>query len=297
MSFVRLVLVLICYFARVACFSPSQVSTQVPSFQKALLSTRTATTTDERTTIRPWVSWRVPSRDGRETSKWSSGLPSRLTSLPQRDVTKTINQALSFSREIWWAFPLILCLLPVFSLILFQRPLPTPDWWKMVSIPSICHSHGITRTAVLTGFLGSNISYAVAGGILLRNFPTTKRRSLFNKYNALGWWVLAAGLVSTVFHSFQALGNRHVAEALCYVDHGLAGSAVFYFWHVCGRPRGWVAYLCGIGLFTLAYPTQYFGMHSTWHLLSAATAVGWAQQGRLQRVQRLVSAMQEKKMR
>ena len=48
--------------------------------------------------------------------------------------------------------------------------------------------------------------------------------------------MIAAGLVSVIFHSFQAFGSYSLAEGLCYVDHGFAISSTLYFFNICGRP-------------------------------------------------------------
>jgi hypothetical protein len=40
------------------------------------------------------------------------------------------------------------------------------------------------------------------------------------KHTGLGLWVAAAGAISTLFHSFQVLGDYGIAEGLCYIDHG-----------------------------------------------------------------------------
>ena len=96
----------------------------------------------------------------------------------------------------------------------------------------------------------------------------------------LGIWVLACGLISTIFHSVQALGSFAVANALCYVDHAFAISAAFYFLKTCGMPSRRTLTIGVISLITLAvtYP-GYAWLHSTWHYLSALTATKWAVEG------------------
>ena len=96
----------------------------------------------------------------------------------------------------------------------------------------------------------------------------------------LGLWILTAGLISTVFHSVQALGSYSVAESLCYIDHGVAISASFYFLDTCGLPSKRVLALGLAGLAALAftYPSYAF-LHSSWHFLSAAAATKWAIEG------------------
>jgi len=95
----------------------------------------------------------------------------------------------------------------------------------------------------------------------------------------LGGSVLTAGTVSTVFHSVQALGPHSLAECLCFIDHGVAISSIFYFWFKCGRPsrRTWLLSLAGLA--TLSFTEGYAWLHSVWHLLSASAAVVWARDG------------------
>jgi hypothetical protein len=94
------------------------------------------------------------------------------------------------------------------------------------------------------------------------------------------FWILTSGLVSTIFHSVQAMGGYGgtLAEALCYIDHGVAGAAVFYFWNICGRPRRHTLHVSAAGLVALALPLRpgYAWLHSLWHLLSATAALLWA---------------------
>ena len=100
--------------------------------------------------------------------------------------------------------------------------------------------------------------------------------------SSLGYWVLAAGIMSTIFHTVQACGNYRIAEALCYLDHGIAGTAICHFYNRCGTPS-LRTILCGIIAFiTLAFPItsihlpSYTTLHSLWHTLAAVTAVLWA---------------------
>lgn len=98
----------------------------------------------------------------------------------------------------------------------------------------------------------------------------------------LAFWILTSGLVSTIFHSFQAMSGSAeasaLAEALCFVDHGVAGASVLYFWNVCGRPRRSTVVVGVAGLVALALPLRpgYAWLHSLWHFLSATAALLWA---------------------
>ena len=103
----------------------------------------------------------------------------------------------------------------------------------------------------------------------------------------LGAWVLLAGLVSTIFHSVQTLGDYAIAEGWCYLDHGVAISAILYFFRICGRPNKIVWTLGGTGLVALSIPNGYAWLHSVWHVLSAAAAVVWGLQQKAERREQL----------
>ena len=139
--------------------------------------------------------------------------------------------------------------------------------------------------AVIAGFLLSNMAYFLSGSYLVKRFPPIRKgiKILPTRYTMLGIWVLLAGLVSTIFHSVQALGPYTVAEGLCYIDHGIAISSTFYFWETCGRPsrRVWAFGLAGFVALVLTHPGYAF-LHSSWHFLSAAAATIWGLEGYIQ---------------
>jgi hypothetical protein len=237
------------------------------------------------------------------TSAWTRTWASRLANLP------------STIKSYSWALPLSLCLVPPICEFVLERSATTPSWWKMVNMEYIAQSSN--AAVVIFLFLFSNIAYFWSGAYLLQKFPVEKlstpqqqeqsqSSSLLkavrprlpalatSRFSWLGVWMLLAGVVSTVFHSVQALGSSQVAESLCYVDHGIAISAGAYFMHVCGLPsqrRTWV--LGVIGLAALALPLQpgYAWLHSAWHLLSSAAAVMWAVQGKATRQAQLELAL------
>jgi hypothetical protein len=101
----------------------------------------------------------------------------------------------------------------------------------------------------------------------------------YHHVRKLGLWVLLAGSVSTLYHTVQSLGEYNVAEALCYIDHGIAGTALLYFWRRCGTPSITTVTLGMIGLALLACPWYYTLSHSLWHFVSAAVTVCWVQDG------------------
>ena len=211
--------------------------------------------------------------------------------------------ALVILQKSWWTLPLTLCFVPPISLLAWQQHALTPSWWKMTTMDYIWQQ-SCPAAAIVGIFLVSNICYFLAGASLLMQFPPqkvavdvdnnfessslssssttlTQQQWQFCRYSGLGLWVLAAGLMSTIFHSAQALCHNLLAEALCYLDHGIAGASVFYFWHVCGHPRTWNTLVCGVtGLVLLCYNSipGYAWLHSAWHVFSAAAALMWAQQ-------------------
>jgi hypothetical protein len=136
---------------------------------------------------------------------------------------------------------------------------------------------------VIAWFLFSNIAYFFSGSYIVKKFPPAKRGPWLcvpTRYTMLGLWILAAGLISTIFHSVQALGSYSVASSLCYIDHGFAISACFYYFETLPRPsrRVWAIGLAAIPALVITYP-GYAWLHSAWHFLSAAAATLWAVEG------------------
>jgi hypothetical protein len=155
-----------------------------------------------------------------------------------------------------------------------------PDWWQVFNMDYIKKSQN--ASLVVGCFLFSNISYFLAGTYILNRFPFQKAGNIYQptRFSMLGVWILVAGLVSVIFHSVQALGSYTVAEALCYIDHGVAISSGFYYVDTCGWPSRLTCAigLAGIAALVLTYP-GYAWLHSSWHLLSAAAATRWAIEG------------------
>jgi hypothetical protein len=151
-----------------------------------------------------------------------------------------------------------------------------PSFWPLVTLDSVLHSPYASIT--LGTFLLSNIAYFVSGVYLYLRYHHFSEAT--DRDPLLGGAVLTAGTVSTIFHTVQALGLTSVAESLCFIDHGVAISSVFYFFRRCGWPskRTWVLSLTG--LITLAiHEVGYAWLHSVWHLLSSSAAVIWARDG------------------
>lgn len=185
----------------------------------------------------------------------------------------------SLIKKWWWALPFSLAFVPVYT-TLVHNVLPTmPSWWPLTKMDQLLHHP--SSNLIITAFLSSNLFYFISGSYLL---VSLKRNSnvLAQGFSKLGMFILTAGVVSTVFHYFQALGSFQIAEALCYVDHAVAISSILYFWQRCGRPGLVASILGGLGLVTLAITeplSMYPWLHSTWHGLSAGAAVCWAHDG------------------
>jgi hypothetical protein len=185
--------------------------------------------------------------------------------------------------ESWWIWPMMLATIPVYCAVFKGTCASMPHWWPVVRMDMIRQSKD--AGLVISGFLLSNIAYFVSGGMLLQKFPfKTAKNGLLpiqpTEFTNLGLWILAAGTVSTIFHSVQALGPFGVAESLCYVDHGIAISACFYFLKTCGFPSRKVLTLGIAALATLVISHPCYAiLHSTWHFLSATVATMWAIEG------------------
>ena len=190
-------------------------------------------------------------------------------------------------RRSWWCLPMLLAVVPLYSSVVLGTPASMPSWWPLTRMDHIFKSP--YAKLIIGIFLGSNISYFISGSyLLLRETGTLAHATLpktLKGYPLLGVLVLAAGSVSTAFHSVQALGCFQLANVLCYIDHAVAISAIFYFWHRCGKPSRTTAVLSAVGLGTLVVAGPHYAwLHSAWHLLSASAAVVWAQDGYAKRL-------------
>lgn len=168
-------------------------------------------------------------------------------------------------RASWWCLPLFLCLVPVYSHVVLQTTARMPHWWRTFPLPRS------SSVWVVAAFLLSNLSFLWSGAWLWfqRRYPPS-----------LCLWIWSAGAMSTLFHGVQALGDYAIADALSFLDHGLALTAALHFCAVCGVPRRKRIWGTGLlGLVALAVPLPgYVGWHSLWHGLASGTAVLWAQQ-------------------
>ena len=196
-------------------------------------------------------------------------------------LSTTLESSSDLLRQSWYALPMCLALVPLYCTFWAKTYARMPHWWPVTNIDYIVASGN--GGPVIAWFLFSNIAYFAAGSYLVQKFPPTKQGPWLlvpTRYTMLGLWVIAAGLISTIFHSVQALGSFAMAEALCYVDHGFAISACFYYWETLPRPsrRVWALGFAGSVALVITYP-GYAWLHSTWHFLSAAGATLWAVEG------------------
>lgn len=206
----------------------------------------------------------------RKTSSTGQSLMSRATEI--------FAEAL---KKCWWCLPMVIALIPLFSALFQRTSASMPSWWALVELDHVLHSPG--AVIILGVFLLSNISYFISGIYLYRRYyhlVPNEIETIQERDPLLGGSVLTAGAVSTIFHSVQALGPFSVAEALCYIDHGVAISSILYFYYKCGLPSRttWVLSIAGFVSLCVTNP-GYAWLHSLWHVLSAAAAVVWARDG------------------
>jgi hypothetical protein len=193
------------------------------------------------------------------------------------------------------------CLIPVYHALVLQQNASMPHWWRVFPMDHLWASPD--AIAIVGFFLMSNVAYFLSAAYLIAMFPPVLSSTTITsaagaesqaktggrlntmlslrptQHTGLGLWVVAAGTISTLFHSFQALGDYGIAEGLCYIDHGVALTAIFYFWRVLGRPSLATCSVSLVGLVTLVLTHPgYAYLHSTWHFLSATAAILWATQ-------------------
>jgi hypothetical protein len=209
------------------------------------------------------------------TTSWSSSLQ---------------EQFLRTFRRVWWMMPLVLALVPPYCAITKGTCAAMPDCWRVVNMGYIAAAENAHW--VIGPFLASNISYLWSGAYLMHKFRlfrggSARKRRWWrglqitpNRFAMLGVWVALAGLISTIFHSVQALGSHSLAESLCYIDHAVAMSAILYFFDTCGVPSKSVSLIGALAIVTLVITAPgYAWLHSTWHYLSAVAATRWALEG------------------
>lgn len=204
-------------------------------------------------------------------------LPSRRSAVSNFCIAVAKGSA-SFLKRWWWALPMGLAFVPVYSSLVLKVLPSMPHWWPLTKMDRlfVYPSYGL----IVTVFLSSNVFYFASGMYLLKRF--SRKSNAMQGYRMLGGLVLTAGVVSTIFHYFQALGSFRIAEALCYIDHAVAVTSILSFWSRCGRPGvcTTVIGLAGIATLVITDPLHIYPyLHSTWHGLSAAAAILWAHDG------------------
>lgn len=198
-------------------------------------------------------------------------------------LTSSITQSI---RKYWWCFPMVLAMVPPYCAIVKGTYASMPDWWSVVNMDHIAASDNANW--IIAPFLGSNIAYLMSGLYLMNRFRFFQRSKSGGlefrptRFSMLGVWVSVAGLISTIFHSVQALGSYGLAKNLCFLDHAVAGSAILYFFDTCGLPSKMASLIGALAMVTLVISTPgYAWFHSSWHYLSAATATRWALDGHI----------------
>lgn len=292
-------------------------SPSIPTENALEFRTRKKTFSPRSTSSGYWQPTIIP----RQASDTSSGLLDAVVVSTKKEkladsfkmladtVVRRMPSALSTTRDTsidlllksWYALPMFLALVPLYCTFGAKTCARMPHWWPVINIDHVMASGN--GGPVIAWFLFSNIAYFASGSYIVKQFPPTMtkqqgpwrllRCAVPTRYTMLGVWILAAGLVSTIFHSVQALGPYTMAEALCYVDHGFAISACFYYFETLPRPsrRVWAFGLTGIATLVITDP-GYTWLHSTWHFLSAAAATLWAVEGHASQNETLVASSQ-----
>mgnify|MGYP005681732063 FL=1 len=266
--------------------------------EKYILPVTTSTTNGRYNTKYPYTTSSEvmsPNRNRnneRETASNVRDLSLRIIDRPHiiillSSITQSITQSVTSSiRKYWWCFPMSLALYPPYCSIFKGTGANMPDWWRMVNMEYITASDNAKW--IIGPFLASNISYIICGLYLMNRFRFFQTSPLNGdiiefrptKYSMLGVWIIAAGLISTIFHYTQALGSHSLAVDLYFLDHAVAGSATLYFLDTCGVPSRMALLIGAVALVTLVITSPgYTFLHSSWHYLSAVTATKWALDG------------------
>ena len=253
----------------------SRRTSLIPLYQSSRTETLTATGT-----TRPRV--QLPSRSLSIDTSWlplsnwrSCSKQAILLVEDAQDALERCTSAVSgVIKNFWWLFPLVsMSMVPLYTMTVFQSLPETPHFWKLVSMDHVVRDW-------IAPFLISNVTYYMAAAHLF--FSTQQRPHQQEASDTLAFWILASGTVSTIFHTVQSTGDYRIAELLCYFDHGVAGTAILYFWHTLGAPsrRTWAFGVSGLACLACPGHVLYPALHSVWHALSALTAVVWVRDGR-----------------
>ena len=207
--------------------------------------------------------------------------------------TIMMSQVFKTFGQFWWSLPLGLAAFPLYSAITTGSYACMPEWWPVVCLKGI---FGSFFWVVVSGFLLSNICYFASGAYLVKRFITSNDHQSNKPFLLLGTWILLAGLISTIYHSVQAIvGVNNVLHTLAFIDHGVALTAGCYYLDTCGWPSKKVLTigLSGIACLAVCYNAETYAiLHALWHGLSAAAATTWAVEGHGRKIIRETVAME-----
>ena len=295
-------------------FSKAPLSTSRPSSSKGIRSIFRTERTQVIPTAKELSTGYINNRQYlkaasiQATSKAARKLKRASQSLTTVQWSDAFDQALRFVLQYWWSIPAFLALVPIYSTYFAGAEAMMPQWWSVTRMDHILKAPDAAM--VLSVFLGSNIAFFLSGGYLMKKFPLVQAHEvrairkaatsqtlppfllgLATRLQALkiiptrqtwlGILLLLSGLISTIFHTEQALGSFSVANSLCFVDHAVAGTSTFYFFHTCGKPskRVWALGIAGLAALSIVPPHPlpgYAWLHSMWHFLASGAAVLWA---------------------
>lgn len=271
------------------------------SSSKATARAATAPVPSKRVTSKstPAVLLSTATRNTVQYSVWLATAVKETTQNFSSSWSEYLQGAGKYVANYWWIHPSVLAIWPlVTNFALKTGDAAMPHWWPVTRMDHIVAS---TDAAMVIGFfLWSNIAYFLSGAYLVKKFPFVNSQQQQQQSNAsdstsllskvkqftqyaptrqtwLGLLLLLSGLISTIFHTEQALGSYAIANSLCYIDHAIAGTSTFYFFHLCNPPskKVWTLGIAGLAALSIPLP-GYAWLHSLWHCLSAAAAVLWA---------------------
>ncbi|CAB9507562.1 expressed unknown protein [Seminavis robusta] len=312
-----LLVLLACLLSADAFHSADVIKPVTRGYHASETSTDTAasTTATARSSKRALVAQSSQTALGSALQVTTRKLKTATQSLPFFNWNDALDQVLFFIKTYYWVLPSFLALVPLYTtFVLGIGDAAMPHWWPVTKMDYILKSPD--AALVIGHFLASNIAYFLCGGYLVKKFPfvkpeqqETSKTTTINEsvgrassvlaatttavvgfkdrlltmkliptqQTWLGLLLLSAGVISTIFHTEQALGSYALSNSLCYLDHAVAGTATFYFFHTCGKPspRVWALGVTGLAFLSIPLP-GYAWLHSAWHYLSAAAATLWA---------------------
>ena len=237
-------------------------------------------------------------------------------------------------KQSWWCFPMVLILYPIVALINGSYA-QMPNWWSMCDLNHlhgssvghwICFGfltsnifYFLSGLYLLRGIPSSSILLSSSSSkkskmkvleqlrkcddgeeqqcheINLSSHMKCQRRSI-TRYPLLGWLVICSGIISLLYHSFQAFGAVNTAQSLSFIDHGFALSSGCCFFDRCGMPSSktmliGIISLCMLSMGGDVYPI----IHSMWHFGSASVTISWALDGSTKRKNFIIDTIHERR--